>query len=141
MNLSMAGAKTAETADPAALIVRKTGDWWQDDRRNWCAYCGVALSRKDSALEKPTRDHIISRMHKGRHVTIPSCRPCNTNKGKYGLPEFMLSKYFVTVRQAKRPNQWSLRDLWLVMAMAAVEQARSNAASWPATSGRLPSKR
>jgi len=132
----MVGTNAAlEVSDPAALIARRTGDWWQDDRRNWCAYCGVAIVRGDASTAKATRDHVISRVHKGRHVTIPSCRPCNTKKGKSGLPEFMLSDYFASVRKAGTPHQWSLRDLWLVMAMAAVEQARSNAKSWPVEDG------
>jgi hypothetical protein len=131
----MGKAKPANAAaDPAALITRKTGDWWQDDRRNWCAYCGVSLGENTDAgsKRKRTYDHVIPRAHKGRHVTIPACQPCNANKGKTGLPEFMVGDYFSSIRQKKRPNQWSLRDLWLVMALAAVEQARSNVEAWPA---------
>jgi hypothetical protein len=65
-------------------------------------------------------------------VTIPSCRECNIKKGASGLPEFLLSTHFAKVRGKERPNRWSLRDLWLVMALAAVEQAREHAHAWPA---------
>jgi hypothetical protein len=126
----MGKAKPAgAAADPVALITKKTGDWWQDDRRNWCAYCGVSLGNTADAnfKRKRTYDHVIPRAHKGRHVTIPACLPCNANKGKTGLPEFMVGDYFSSIRQTRNPNQWSLRDLWLVMALAAVEQARSAA--------------
>jgi hypothetical protein len=130
------GKPVGTAVDPAKLIGRKTGDWWQDDRRNWCAYCGTSLGKHETpGLKlKRTYDHVIPRAHKGRHVTIPSCRPCNANKGKMGLPEFMVGDYFSSIRQKGNPNQWSLRDLWLVMALAAVEQARSNAGTWPARS-------
>ncbi|MEW9808134.1 HNH endonuclease [Mesorhizobium marinum] len=90
------------------------------------------MGEADIGLErKRTYDHVIPRAHKGRHVTIPACRPCNATKGKTGLPEFMTSEYFSSIRKKRKPNQWSLRDLWLVMALAAVEQARSNAQAWP----------
>ena len=119
-------------ADPIALMKRKTGDWWQDDRRYWCAYCGVAIKGgAERSTGEPTRDHVIPKAHKGRHVTIPACRECNQKKGKTGLPEFLLTAYFSGVRQRRRPNQWHLRDLWLVMALAAVEQARTYSLNWP----------
>lgn len=117
------------SAEPSNLIVRKTGDWWKDDRRNWCAYCGERIAKASDAGDRVallTRDHVISKAHKGRHVTIPSCRPCNQEKGSDGLPQFLLSDYFDKVRKRKRPNCWPLRDLWLVMALAAVEQARTH---------------
>ena len=122
-------------ADPAALIARRTGDWWQDDRRNWCAYCGIAVKPKGAVAkgqEIATRDHVMPRAHKGRHVTIPACQPCNREKGATGLPAFLLSDYFSKRRDSARPNRWPLRDLWLVMALAAVEQARSESEAWPA---------
>ncbi len=122
------------SADPIALIKQKTFDWWKDHRRNWCAYCGVEVrSAKPAQLknDSATRDHVIPRKHSGRHITIASCHECNAKKGALGLPEFMLTDYFVAKRQKRRPNQWSLRDLWLVMALAAVEQARHNADAWP----------
>ncbi len=122
----MGKAELAGTTGPAALISRRTGDWWQDDRRNWCAYCGSGLGKENATNGKRTRDHVIPRAHKGRHVTIPACQPCNVQKGKVGLPEFMLTDYFSSVRATRKPNRWSLCDLWLVMALAAVEQARSN---------------
>lgn len=134
MGKAKGAATVAIVNNPAALISKKTGDWWQDDRRNWCAYCGVSLGDHDesSLVRKRTYDHVIPRAHKGRHVTIPACKPCNAKKGKMGLPEFIVGEYFASIREMKNPNQWSLRDLWLVMALAAVEQARSNAANWPA---------
>lgn len=113
--------------EPALLITRKTGDWWQDDRRNWCAYCGCGLARQSgsgAAGGRASRDHVMPRAHKGRHITIPACVECNGAKKNLGLPEFMLTAYFAKVRERNRPNQWTLRDLWLVTALAAVEQAR-----------------
>jgi 5-methylcytosine-specific restriction endonuclease McrA len=112
--------------NPAALINRKTGDWWADERRNWCAYCGVAIANEAGKLPSATRDHVVPRAHKGRHVTIPCCRACNRQKADRGLPEFMLTAYFAGVRSEKRERQWPLRDLWLVVALAAVEQARGH---------------
>ena len=47
----------------------------------------------------------------------------------------MQTQHFETVRETKRPNQWSLRDLWLIVAWAAVEQAREHADVWPANAG------
>jgi len=115
-------------AEPIALLKQRTGDWWQDERRHWCAYCGKAVAKKPENNASPlTRDHVIPRAHKGRHVTIPACKPCNQKKGNAGMPDFLLSDYFSAARQKRRPNQWSLANLWLVLAMAAVEQARTQA--------------
>ena len=108
-------------ATPAKLIHRKTGDWWKDDRRNWCAYCGTGISRGQP--ESATRDHVIPRAHKGRHVTIPSC---NAGKAARSLPEFMLTPFFAEIRSRPAEHRWPLRDLWLVVALAAVEQAREH---------------
>ena len=123
-------------ADPAVLISRKTGDWWQDDRRHWCAYCGVDVVPTKGPAKMPTsltRDHVIPRAQAqpGRSITIPCCKACNAKKGKTSLPEFMATPYFTKIRARERPHRWSMRDLWLVMAMAAVEQARSQDA-WTA---------
>lgn len=113
--------------DPSNLITRKTGDWWSDDRRNWCAYCGTQIAKEAAGkVEMRTKDHVIPRAHGGTHVKIPACRPCNQQKAATGMPQFLLSDYFAKVRRRKRPNSWSLRDLWLVMALAAVEQARQH---------------
>lgn len=134
-------------AEPIKLIKRRTGDWWQDDRRNWCAYCGVQIGDEaGKPAAAPTKDHVFPKAHKGRHVTIPACKPCNQKKGNTVLPDFLLTDYFARVRDMRRPNKWSLTDLWLVMAMAAVEQARTNADKWPddalttAASGKQHSK-
>ena len=123
---------------PQALISRKTGDWWNDNRRNWCAYCGIAIADKPAGetVREATRDHVVRRAHKGRHTTIPACKECNGARGASDLPEFMLTKYFESVRIRKSSNQWSLRDLWLAMALAAVEQARSVSKDWPSSRGR-----
>lgn len=115
--------------NPASLITRKTGNWWCDERRNWCAYCGAGIGGERQRTA--TRDHVVPRAHKGRHVTIPCCGECNRQKGRQSLPEFMLTNYFTKVRAAGNGHAWPLRDLWLVMALAAVEQARNNSAEWP----------
>lgn len=129
--------------EPIALIKRRTGDWWQDDRRHWCAYCGVPIKNEaGKPAAAPTKDHVLPKAHKGRHVTIPACKPCNQKKGNTMLPDFLLTDYFSRARQKRRANQWSLVDLWLVMAMAAVEQARTHADNWPddAVKDATPSK-
>ncbi len=132
-------------ADPAVLISRKTGDWWQDDRRNYCAYCGVDVVPNNGPAKMPTsltRDHVIPRAQAlpGRSITIPCCKACNAKKGKTGLPEFMLTPYFAKIRARERPHRWSMRDLWLVMAMAAVEQARHQEAWTVETTEATPAK-
>ncbi len=126
-------------ADPASLIHRKTGSWWTDDRRNWCAYCGTAILRSRQNKANATRDHVIPRAHKGRHVTIPCCKPCNAAKAAQSLPEFMLSRYFETVRSKPSERRWPLRDLWLVVALAAVEQAREHENARPPAKKVAPS--
>ena len=136
----------SRAADPAVLISRKTGDWWKDHRRNWCAYCGVRVEEVSPApgVAKLTRDHVIPRAHKGRHVTIPFCEECNRRKGTTALPQFMLTKYFGKVRKTDLPNKWPLSSLWLVMAWAAVEQAREQADFSPTITtkpGQVGSKR
>jgi hypothetical protein len=80
-----------------------------------------------------TADHVIPRAHGGGSITIPSCRGCNREKGSKSLPEFLASPYFAKIRESKHKNQWSLRDLWLALGLAAVEQARANANTWPGT--------
>ncbi len=121
---------------PVKLIRRKTGDWWQDERRDWCAYCGKKL---DWAMNGPgrtpqaTRDHVIPKSH-GGGITIPSCAGCNRAKATRSAAEFLTSAYFAQNR-GKRSTQWSLRDLWLVMAMASVDLAHRHSDEWPAGSG------
>jgi len=111
-------------SEPEKLIRRKTGDWWQDDRCNWCAYCGRGLTTASTAAAKRrlTRDHVIPKSH-GGSLTIPSCRSCNKAKGNRSAAEFMTSAYFAQNRTIRLETQWSLRDLWLAMAMASVKLA------------------
>jgi hypothetical protein len=118
---------------PQQLITKRTGDWWKDDRRNWCAYCGIAISATPvgKTVRKATRDHVVSRVHRGKAVTVPACQPCNQAKGNHALADFLLSPYLGAARAKKRPNQWSMSTLWLAMALASVEQARSLSADWP----------
>lgn len=118
-------------ANPVDLINKKTGNWWADDRRHWCAYCGDRLEGQVAGAPKSTRDHVLPRAHVGRHITIPACRPCNQAKANKSLPDFLLTTYFISVRQREKPRRWPLRDLWLVTALAAVEQARSLSETWP----------
>jgi hypothetical protein len=118
-------------ANPIALLAQKTGNWWADERRNWCAYCGDSLQGRVEGAVKATRDHVLPRAHTGRHVTIPACRACNLAKSSKSLSEFLLTKDFAKAQSHCRPHRWSIRDLWLVLALAAVEQARSNSQAWP----------
>ena len=118
---------------PVELIRRKTGDWWQDERRHWCAYCGVRLNydRLDKGPTRATRDHVVPKplrisdgQPKSPHLTIPACQCCNQKRGARQLPEFFFSARFRKVRARGKPEHaWSLRDLWLVAALAAVHQA------------------
>jgi hypothetical protein len=120
--------------NPVELIARKTGDWWQDERRKWCAYCGRQMRHRKGpspAATGATRDHVLPRAHDGGFVTVPSCRECNQAKGKLSLPEFLGSDFFSKARAVRRPTQWPLRDLWLALAMEAVMQARHHSRSWP----------
>lgn len=112
-------------SEPDMLIRRKTGDWWQDDRRNWCAYCGVKLDweKNGDGKQRASRDHVIPKSNGGR-VTIPSCVSCNKAKANRSAAEFLSSKYFAQNRGKRSKTEWSLRDLWLVMAMEAVLQAK-----------------
>ena len=59
------------------------------------------------------------------------------------LSQFLVSGYFQKVRGNKHRNQWSLKDLWLVMALAAVERAKKHADTWPDSSeaSSIPKKR
>jgi hypothetical protein len=132
--MSEAKAEKTPKKDPVALISQKTGDWWQDDRRYWCAYCGRRMRQRKGptpASTGATHDHVIPRAHKGGFVTIPCCRECNNQKGHLSLPEFLVTDYFAATRIIRSPRQWSLRDLWLAVAMEAVRQAKSHSKSWP----------
>ncbi len=114
------------SGDPDRLIQQKTGGFWSEARRHWCAYCGISVSEAcaTNADKRLSRDHLIPRAHKGGFVTVPSCRACNAAKGSMSLPEFMTTAYFEKAREARRPNRASLRDLWLGIALAAVYRAR-----------------
>ena len=117
--------------EPVKLIQKKTGDWWQDERHHWCAYCGAKLDwGKNTRGKKPhaTRDHVIPKSY-GGSVTIPSCMGCNKAKGRRSAAEFINSPYFAQNR-GKRSTEWSLRDLWLVMAMASIHLAQRHSDEW-----------
>lgn len=122
-------------AGPVSLIRRKTGDWWQDDRRNWCAYCGRKLEWDRNAPGKSfaTSDHVVAKCH-GGSLTIPSCGPCNKAKGTRSAADFLTSPYFNQNRGKRPATEWSLRDLWLVMAMAAVHLADRDSKQGPSAS-------
>ncbi|WP_457936612.1 hypothetical protein [Mesorhizobium sp. 10J20-29] len=133
-------------AEPIALLKQRTGDWWQDERRHWCAYCGIKMRQSSGHATAPTgatEDHVIPLAHNGGSVTIPSCRACNHAKASMSLPQFLVSDYFQKVRGNRHRNQWSLKDLWLVMALAAVERAKKLADTWPDLSedSSIPKKR
>ena len=121
-------------ANPISLIGKKVGDFWHETRRDWCAYCGVALTEvkeRQKPTNAATKDHVIPKAHGGGYVTLPCCQECNKKKGTLSLPEFTSSAYFNKVRQEKRPNALSLRDLWLAIALAAAYQAKRYSDEWP----------
>lgn len=110
------------------LVSGALGDWWTDDRRNWCAYCGIPMRiRHPKGVPVPptklTRDHVIPKKHKGSGLTVPACRGCNEAKGTQSLQEFLLTDYFLERRKRKHRNQWSTSTLWLVLAAAALEKS------------------
>ncbi len=106
------------------------GSWWQDDRRNWCAYCGIPMrQRKPKGTPAPnsmaTRDHIVPKAHKGGLLTLPACRECNAAKGRLSLPEFIESEYFSAKRAKRHRHQWPIADLWFVVALASLKKSNS----------------
>ena len=139
-------AKNATVA--LAFLKSDIGDWWSDDRRNWCAYCGIPMKwRLKSGMPVPptkaTRDHVISKTHKGGLVTIAACRSCHTAKGSMSFPEFVSSNYFAEKRTLRHKNKWPIERLWLAFAFAALKcaynlsdnkRARLDGAARPATS-------
>lgn len=130
----MGGKSNSDAADPATLISRKTGNWWQDSRRQWCAYCGASIdfNANKSGDANATRDHVIPKSHNAGGMRIPACRACNVARASKSLPEFLNSEHFNKVRKSEQcSNAWSLRDLWLVLAYAAVEQAYRHSDEWP----------
>ncbi|MCV0352360.1 MAG: HNH endonuclease [Nitratireductor sp.] len=99
------------------------GLWWQDDRRNWCAYCGIPMRRRAATgtrlpPTKATRDHVVPRVHASGLLTLPCCLECNQAKGKQSLPEFLSGPYFNQKRMKKHRNQWPLAHLWFVAGLA-----------------------
>ena len=124
-----------EKTDTAlSLISDVLGDWWKDDRRGWCAYCGIPMKQR-CAAGKPvppqmaTRDHVIPRKHKGGLVTVPACRSCNSAKGTMSLPEFLMSAYFAEKRRHRHRHQWPVETLWMVTAFAALRRSRNGCRS------------
>jgi len=106
------------------------GDWWADSRRNWCSYCGIAMrvrgaKGKPTPPQKSTKDHVIPKKHNGSVVTIPACSACNQAKGDKSLQEFLLSGHFANTRRQKHRHKWSVKQLWMVASLAALEQART----------------
>lgn len=102
------------------------GAWWNDGRREWCAYCGLKMRfRKGPSNAKTcaTRDHLIPRAERGV-VTIPSCRQCNLAKGQLSIDAFMDSPYFSNARSVKRPTQWEKIALLEAFNLAVVERDR-----------------
>lgn len=124
-------------------VSRALGSWWQDERRNWCAYCGIPMRKRAAKGEplpptKATRDHVIPKAHKGGRVTIPACRECNAAKGTMSLPEFLGSEHFRLRRTRKHRHQWSIHSLWAVSGLAALKCAE---ASYVAAIGQPAEKR
>ena len=110
------------------LLRQALGDWWSDDRRRWCAYCGIPMRLRAAkagpiAPSKATRDHVIPRKHRGGLVTIPACRACNDAKGALSLPAFLLTDHFNERRKHRHHNQWSTAELWVVSAFAELKRA------------------
>jgi 5-methylcytosine-specific restriction endonuclease McrA len=110
------------------LICEETGDWWKDERRKWCAYCGIPMKLHCAVgttipPQKSTRDHIIPKKYESANLTIPSCRACNQAKGAKSLPEFMASDYFKKKRKFKHRNKWSKKQLWTAVGLAALERS------------------
>ena len=100
--------------------------WWNDDRRYHCAYCGVRTCKWSACkgAEPPgdasSRDHVIPKKLGGR-LLIPACVTCNRAKGSGSLETFMASAHFQSVRQSADSRHWSVEDLWLAHAAAALQ--------------------
>jgi hypothetical protein len=102
--------------------------WWKDDRRYWCAYCGIPTRRRSGRgspqpLTLGTRDHVIPKAHHGGHLTIPACSECNVAKGKMSLPEYLDSEHFKARRKNRHRHQWPLHMLWAVTGVAALKRS------------------
>ena len=95
---------------------RLLGNWWQDDRRKCCAYCGIPMrircgKGKPIPPTKATKDHVIPKAHRGSGLTIPACRECNSARGKLSLQEYLGSAHFSEKRKHRHRNQWPLHVL------------------------------
>ncbi len=126
------------------------GDWWNDHRRNWCAYCGIPMRRRaeaDGSQPKTlkTKDHVIPKAHKAGRVTIPACRSCNVAKGTMSLQEFLQTGHYKASRLKKHKNKWTVAELWAVSALAALRHAcdlhPASAAAKPIPASPQPSVR
>lgn len=114
----------------ARLLAEELGNWWADDRRRWCAYCGRPMRLRLAAgvpvpAQKATRDHLIPRAHGGSRVTVPACRACNTAKGALALPQFLASPAFAEIRRHNHSHRWPLHALWMAAALAALDRAET----------------
>ena len=120
-----------EKTDAACdLLSDALGNWWTDERRKWCAYCGIPMilrcaKGKPIPPQKATRDHVIPKKHDGGLITIPSCFSCNQAKGTMSVPEFLFSAHFIERRKRKHRNQWPIEHLWMVTALAALKRSRN----------------
>ncbi len=126
------------------LLCKEVGDWWKDDRKKWCAYCGIPMKQRCAAgttipPQKATRDHVLPRKYKNPGITIPCCRACNQSKGHLSLEEFMATDYFRKIRKRKHRNKWPVRDLWAAMSIASLKCAMK-ARAVPAGSGSKSAK-
>lgn len=126
-------------------VSRSLGDWWKDDRRNWCAYCGIPMRKKagkgvELPPSKSTRDHVIPKAHRGGFVTIPACLECNAAKGTMSLPEFLGSNHFKQRRVRRHRNQWPIPALWMVSGLAALRHAEAALAAPAQPPSRRPTE-
>lgn len=111
-------AKLCSELEFILAAVRHSPSWWQDERKNWCAYCGMAAS---------TKDHIVPRCV-GGSLKVPSCLVCNRKKKALSLQQFMQTRYFKKQRCAENEKSWTIANLWLAEAVALVKLAKLNPA-------------
>lgn len=72
---------------------------------------------------KATADHVIPTCHGGPSLTLPACHACNSAKGRMGLPEFLASPYFKTMRtERKHGKAWPEHELWAAHAVASLRK-------------------
>jgi hypothetical protein len=113
------------------LTWKKIDDCWSDDRRFWCAYCGIPMKRRGVGDTSATRDHIVPKAHGGRFVKIPACRKCNLVKADMSLDAFLKTNYFSAVRKHRHPYQWPVHELWYALAREATLQASMHRSRMP----------